>query len=58
MADSDLLCDLLQAWRDDIDSVPFPQFTVPRIPPQTTRADVDARYRRENDDPLVTKTTH
>jgi hypothetical protein len=58
MSESDLLCDLLQAWRDDINSVPFPQFAAPRIPPQTSRVDIDARYRRTSGDPHVTNTTH
>ena len=58
MSESDLLCDLLQAWRDDIDSVPFPQFAAPRIPPQTSREDIDARHRRESGQPHVTNTTH
>ncbi|SEP32717.1 hypothetical protein [Amycolatopsis saalfeldensis] len=58
MSESDLLCDLLQAWRDDIDSVPFPQFAAPRIPPQASRVDIDTRYRLEPAHPHVTNTTH
>ncbi|MBB4685103.1 hypothetical protein [Amycolatopsis jiangsuensis] len=42
MSESDLLCRMFQAWREDIDSVPIPQFTVPTVPPQLTRAEVDA----------------
>jgi hypothetical protein len=43
MSESDLLCRMFDAWRKDIDSVPFPQFTVLTIPPQQTREQVDAR---------------
>ncbi|WP_199730388.1 hypothetical protein [Amycolatopsis panacis] len=46
MSESDLLCQMFDAWRKDIDSVPFPQFTVLTIPPQRTRAQVDARHVR------------
>ncbi|MFD9891853.1 hypothetical protein ACFWY9_21135 [Amycolatopsis sp. NPDC059027] len=43
MSETDLLDQLFQAWRDDIESVPFPQFTELLIPPQQTRAEMDAR---------------
>ncbi|GAA3579103.1 hypothetical protein GCM10022222_74880 [Amycolatopsis ultiminotia] len=42
MSESDLLCRMFQAWREDIESVPFPQFTVLTIPLQRNRADLDA----------------
>ncbi|WP_033296364.1 hypothetical protein [Amycolatopsis jejuensis] len=45
MSESDLLCRMLQAWREDIESVPFPQFSELTIPLQKTRADVDAARR-------------
>ncbi|MBE1497331.1 hypothetical protein H4696_004431 [Amycolatopsis lexingtonensis] len=37
MAEDDVLSQLLKAWRDDIDSVPFPQFSELLIPRQQTR---------------------
>jgi hypothetical protein len=37
MAEDDLLSRMLNAWRDDIDSVPFPQFSELLIPRQQTR---------------------
>jgi hypothetical protein len=58
MSKSDLLGDLLQAWRDDINSVPFPQFAAPRVPPQASRRDIEARYRREAAHQRVTNPTH
>lgn len=45
MSESDLLCRMFQAWREDIDSVPFPQFRELTIPPQKTRAEVDLAGR-------------
>ncbi|WP_409182213.1 hypothetical protein F9C11_38205 [Amycolatopsis sp. VS8301801F10] len=45
MSESDLLCRMFQAWREDIDSVPFPQFRDLIIPPQKTRAEVDLARR-------------
>lgn len=38
MAEDDLLSQMLHAWRDDIESVPFPQFGELLIPRQQTRA--------------------
>ena len=46
MSESDLLTRMLQAWRDDIDSVPFPQFRELTIPQQTSRAAIDRTRRR------------
>ncbi|WP_020657707.1 hypothetical protein [Amycolatopsis benzoatilytica] len=46
MSESDLLNRMLQAWRDDIESVPFPQFRELAIPQQTTRAEIDRTRRR------------
>jgi hypothetical protein len=37
MAEDDLLSQLLHAWRDDIESVPFPQFGELLIPRQQIR---------------------
>lgn len=37
MGEDDLLSRMLQAWRDDIESVPFPQFSQLLIPRQQTR---------------------
>ncbi len=37
MAEDDLLSQMLHAWRDDIESVPFPQFNELLIPRQQTR---------------------
>jgi len=37
MSEDDLLSQMLHAWRDDIDSVPFPQFTELLIPRQQIR---------------------
>ncbi|MEV7094693.1 hypothetical protein AB0M80_17840 [Amycolatopsis sp. NPDC051045] len=37
MAEDDLLSQMLHAWRDDIESVPFPQFGELLIPRQQTR---------------------
>ncbi|GAA1021689.1 MULTISPECIES: hypothetical protein [Amycolatopsis] len=45
MSESDLLCRMFQAWRDDIDSVPFPQFRELTIPLQKTRAEIDLARR-------------
>lgn len=45
MSESDLLCRMFQAWREDIDSVPFPQFRELTIPPQKTRAEIDLARR-------------
>jgi hypothetical protein len=42
MAENEVLSQLLHAWREDIDSVPFPQFSELLIPHQPTRAEVDA----------------
>jgi hypothetical protein len=42
MADADNLNDLFQAWRDDIDSVPFPQFNELLIPAQKSRTRPEA----------------
>lgn len=41
MAENDLLSALFQSWRDDIESVPFPQFSELLIPQQQTRTQVD-----------------
>ncbi|WP_191983987.1 hypothetical protein [Amycolatopsis eburnea] len=38
MAEDDVLSQMLKAWRDDIDSVPFPQFSELLIPRQQTRS--------------------
>lgn len=38
MAEDDLLSQMLHAWRDDIESVPFPQFTELLIPRQQNRS--------------------
>ncbi|MGW4060605.1 hypothetical protein ACWEGE_20130 [Amycolatopsis sp. NPDC004747] len=37
MAEDDLLSEMLHAWREDIESVPFPQFSELLIPRQQTR---------------------
>ncbi|MEU0534888.1 hypothetical protein [Amycolatopsis tolypomycina] len=37
MAEDDVLSQMLHAWRDDIESVPFPQFSELLIPRQQTR---------------------
>ena len=37
MAEDDLLSQMLHAWREDIESVPFPQFSELLIPRQQTR---------------------
>jgi hypothetical protein len=37
MAENDVLSQMLRAWRDDIESVPFPQFGELLIPRQQTR---------------------
>ncbi|WP_290056257.1 hypothetical protein [Amycolatopsis solani] len=37
MAEDDVLSQMLNAWCDDIDSVPFPQFSELLIPRQQTR---------------------
>jgi hypothetical protein len=37
MAEEDVLSQMLQAWRDDIESVPFPQFNELLIPRQQVR---------------------
>jgi hypothetical protein len=37
MAENDVLSQMLHAWRDDIESVPFPQFGELLIPRQQTR---------------------
>ncbi|WP_410609417.1 hypothetical protein [Amycolatopsis sp. lyj-109] len=37
MAEDDLLSQMLHAWRDDIESVPFPQFSELLIPRQQVR---------------------
>ncbi|HKN52257.1 MAG TPA: hypothetical protein VJX66_07150 [Amycolatopsis sp.] len=50
MAEKDLLSELLRAWRADIESVPFPQFSELLIPRQRREA-ADHQARR------VTKTT-
>ncbi len=34
MAENDVLSQLLRAWREDIESVPFPQFSELLIPQQ------------------------
>ncbi|HWD06419.1 MAG TPA: hypothetical protein VG674_28665 [Amycolatopsis sp.] len=47
MSEPDLLCQMFQAWRDDIDSVPFPQFTDLAIPAQPSRAEVDSCRARD-----------
>jgi hypothetical protein len=38
MAEDDVLSQMLHAWRDDIESVPFPQFSELLIPRQQIRA--------------------
>lgn len=47
MSESDLLCQIFDAWRDDINSVPFPQFTDLVIPLQPSRAEVDSCRSRD-----------
>jgi hypothetical protein len=37
MAEEDVLSQMLQAWRDDVESVPFPQFGELLIPRQQVR---------------------
>ncbi|MCR6488197.1 hypothetical protein M8542_35750 [Amycolatopsis sp. OK19-0408] len=37
MGEDDLLSEMLHAWRDDVDSVPFPQFSELLIPRQQVR---------------------
>jgi hypothetical protein len=37
MAEDDVLSQMLHAWRDDIESVPFPQFSELLIPRQQIR---------------------
>lgn len=55
MAEDDLLSQMLHAWRDDIESVPFPQFgelliprqqARPRCTPRTSAARVTNATRR------------
>ncbi|MEC3981762.1 hypothetical protein [Amycolatopsis sp. H20-H5] len=41
MADADRLDQLFDAWREDIESVPFPQFSELLIPAQKSRARLD-----------------
>lgn len=55
MAENDLLSALLQAWREDIESVPFPQFSELLIPQQQTRSLVDSRFEP---DPSVARVTN
>jgi len=38
MADDDVLSQMLHAWREDIESVPFPQFGELLIPRQQVRS--------------------
>ncbi|MFC4085754.1 hypothetical protein [Amycolatopsis samaneae] len=45
MSETDPLARLFQAWRDDIDSVPFPQLAELPIPPQQRRTDRAPRRR-------------
>ncbi|MEW2506364.1 hypothetical protein ACQPXB_12070 [Amycolatopsis sp. CA-161197] len=58
MSESDLLCQMFEAWRDDIESVPFPQFTTLVIPPQPSRAQVDACRSRDARKENVMNPTH
>ena len=37
MAEDDVLSQMLNAWRDDVESVPFPQFSELLIPRQQVR---------------------
>ncbi|MDT7802245.1 MAG: hypothetical protein QOI78_5678 [Actinomycetota bacterium] len=37
MAENDVLSQMLDAWRDDVESVPFPQFSELLIPRQQVR---------------------
>jgi len=55
MAENDLLSALLQAWREDIDSVPFPQFSELLIPHQQNRSLVEHRFEP---DPSVARVTN
>ncbi|MFI5587155.1 hypothetical protein ACIA5G_19055 [Amycolatopsis sp. NPDC051758] len=43
MAEDDVLSQMLHAWRDDIESVPFPQFSELLIPRQQIRQRCTAR---------------
>ena len=38
MAEDDVLSQMLHAWREDIESVPFPQFSELLIPRQQVRS--------------------
>ena len=57
MAERDVLSELLHAWREDIESVPFPQFTALLIPRQPTRTQVDLHYDAEASAVCVTNAT-
>ncbi|WP_410599932.1 hypothetical protein [Amycolatopsis sp. lyj-90] len=54
MQDTDELTGLFQAWREDIDSVPFPTFAELLIPQQKQRS---APSRTATASVQVTKTT-
>jgi len=53
MAEDDLLSQMLHAWREDIESVPFPQFNELLIPRQQTRP----RYTPDSSAARVTNAT-
>ncbi len=55
MSENDLLTRMLQAWREDIESVPFPQFGELLIPQQQTRTLADTRFEP---DPSVAHVTN
>jgi hypothetical protein len=43
MAEDDVLSQMLNAWRDDVESVPFPQFSELLIPRQQVRPRTGSR---------------
>ncbi|HEY3471098.1 MAG TPA: hypothetical protein VGL47_38595 [Amycolatopsis sp.] len=57
MAEDDLLSQMLNAWRDDIESVPFPQFSELLIPRQQVRPRGASRCSRPGSVARVTNAT-
>jgi hypothetical protein len=57
MAEDDVLSQLLHAWRDDIESVPFPQFSELLIPRQQVRSRAVTRCQSGGSAARVTNAT-
>lgn len=57
MAETDELTELFEAWREDIESVPFPQFSALLIPRQQRRPQVAAALCAGSGRARVSKTT-